>query len=151
MTSAAELPIAEQASLLRRIGALIYDGLLVIAIYAFTIVMIVTVTGEAAIGPFVQSFIFAEIFAFFIYFWTRYGQTLGMRAWHLSLVNVSGAPLSLAQGVLRFFVGLAGLLALGMGILWVMVDPHRRSWSDLMSDSRIRFVAPETPDKRKDK
>lgn len=143
----AELPIAEQASLLRRIGALIYDGLLVIAIYALTIVTIVTVTGEAAVGPFVQSFIFAEIFAFFIYFWTRYGQTLGMRAWHLSLVNLSGTPVSLAQGVLRFFVGLAGLLALGMGVLWIMVDPHRRSWSDLMSDSRIRFVAPEEQEK----
>ncbi|MCR9279643.1 MAG: RDD family protein [Pseudomonadaceae bacterium] len=147
MTTSAELPIAEQASLLRRLGALIYDGLLVVAIYAFTIVVIVTVTGEAAVGPFVQSFIFAEIFAFFVYFWTRHGQTLGMRAWHLTLVNLSGSQVSLAQAALRFFVGLAGLLALGMGVLWVMVDPHRRSWSDLMSDSRIRFNAPEPKSK----
>lgn len=145
----AELPVAEQAGIGRRIGAVVYDGLLVIAIYAFTIVALVTVTGQQATGPIVQSFVFLEVFAFFVYFWVRHGQTLGMRAWHLTLVTTDGNPISLAQAVLRFFIGGLALAPLGLGLLWVAVDPYRRSWSDLASDSRIRYLPPAPTAKTK--
>lgn len=121
---------------------MIYDGLLIVAIYAFTIVLLVTITGQEATGPIVQSFIFLEVFAFFAFFWVRHGQTLGMRAWHLTLVSTDGNPVSLAQAAVRFFVGGIALATLALGLLWVVVDPYRRSWSDLASDSRIRYVTP---------
>ena len=57
------------AGLLRRLGAMIYDGLVVIALWMATLFPIVALTNTAAVGAAVQSLLFFELVAFFVFFW----------------------------------------------------------------------------------
>ena len=93
-------------------------------------------------GPLLQSFLLLETYAFFAFFWLRRRETLGMLAWRLQVhPNAPSTPLSLTQVTLRFVGAILGIAALGQGYLWILFDPHKRSWSDLLSDTRI-FVVP---------
>jgi len=88
----------------------------------------------------VQSLLFLELFLFFVWSWVYRGQTLGMMAWRLRVEADDGSPLRLLQATTRFFGALLSFLPLGLGQLWILVHPDRRSWSDLMSSSRVVVV-----------
>jgi uncharacterized RDD family membrane protein YckC len=119
---------------------MIYDGMLVLALWLFTLFPIVAVANDFVYGPAVRGLLFLELFGFFAYFWMYRGQTLGMLAWGLELRSVHGPRLSLSQAILRFIGALLGLLAAGIGYLWLLVDPGRRAWPDLLSGSVVVHV-----------
>lgn len=125
------------AGFLVRLMAMIYDGLILIAIWIFTIVLLVTVTGEAQVGAWVQSLLFLECFAFFAYFWSKDGQTLGMLAWRLRIVDNDSDSLSGQQVLLRFVGALLGYACLFVGYFWILGTPTKRSWSDIFSKTHV--------------
>ncbi len=115
-----------------------YDGLLILALWMITLLaMVVANGGEAVLGALVQSALFLEAFVFFAWFWSRAGQTAGMRAWRLHLVSNDGGRITLNQATARFFAGLLSLAALGLGYWWALFDRQRRTWPDILSGSRI--------------
>lgn len=118
---------------------MVYDGLLVLAVWMLTLFPLVALSNGAVYGPAVRGILFLELYAFFTWFWTRRGQTLGMLAWRLRIETEDGRPLTLTQATLRFLGALASFACLGLGYLWVLFDPHGRSWSDLLSSSRVHF------------
>lgn len=129
------------AGLARRLGAMLYDSLLVFALWLTTLIIFVAVAEGAVEGPLLQSFLLLETYAFFAFFWLRRRETLGMLAWRLQVhPNTPNTPLSLTQVTLRFIGAILGCAALGLGYLWILVDSEKRSWSDLLSDSRILVV-----------
>jgi uncharacterized RDD family membrane protein YckC len=130
--------------LLRRLGAMIYDGLLVLALWLFTLFPMVAISNDMVYGPLVRSVLFLELYGFFAYFWVYRGQTLGMLAWRLQVVSDVGPSMTLTQATLRFIGAMASFATLGLGYLWMYVDAQRRSWSDRMSSSRI-LVTPKAP------
>ena len=115
--------------------AMVYDALVVLGIWVFTIVILVTVRGDAVVGAWVQSLLFIELFAFFSYFWIRRGQTIGMLAWRLRIV--SAEPMTLRRVLMRFVGALLGAACLFLGYLWILFDVERRSWSDMLSGTRV--------------
>ena len=125
----------ERAALRFRVAAMIYDSLAILSIWVFTIVLLVTLTGNAVIGAWVQSLLFIELFAFFAFFWIHRGQTIGMLAWRLRLE--SPVPFTLRQALYRFLGALVSFLCLGLGYFWIWFDKDRRSWSDIVSNSYI--------------
>jgi len=130
----------------RRIGAMIYDGMLVLALWLATLFPMVALSNQAVYGAVVQTLLFLELYAFFVFFWLYRGQTLGMLAWKLAVRSDDGGPLTLRQATLRFFGGMLSLACAGLGYLWILVDRENRSWSDLLSGSRIvrtRIAPPE--------
>ena len=126
---------ANTAGLFIRLLAMIYDALVVLGIWIFTIVLLVTITGDAVVGAWVQSLLFVELFAFFAYFWMKRGQTVGMLAWRLRLV--SNDPISLRTVLLRFVGALLGAVCFFIGYIWVLFDTEGRSWSDMLSNTQI--------------
>lgn len=131
---------ARPAGLPRRLGAMLYDGLLIIGIWMFTLFPLVAISGVAVSGPGVQSLLFVEVFGFFCYFWMRRGQTVGMLAWGLKVHSLNGDALSLRQALLRFIGALLGLATFGTGYLWMLIDPGGRTWSDLLSRTEVTYV-----------
>ena len=125
----------ERAPLRFRFGAMLYDAIIVLALWMVTIGLLVGVLQQAVVGAWVQSILFVELFAFFAYFWIHKGQTIGMVAWRLRLV--SPVPFTLRKALLRFCGALASFLTLGLGYFWIWFDKDRRSWSDLASNSFI--------------
>jgi uncharacterized RDD family membrane protein YckC len=129
------------AGLPRRLGAMLYDALLVLAIWLLTLLaLVIAHGGDVATGPVVQTVLFLEMYAFFVFFWMRRGQTVGMVAWRLHVESVDGRPLTLTQATLRFFGALAAILSLGIGYLWKFLEPGGRTWPDLLSNTQIIYT-----------
>ncbi len=132
------------AGLLRRLGAMVYDTLLVLAMWLVTLFPLVALSNASVSGAAVQSLLFVELFAFFAYFWVARGQTLGMLVWRVHLVSATesgaGCKITPKQALLRFVGALASFLTLGLGYLWILVDARRRAWPDLLSQTRVLYV-----------
>ncbi|MXW54069.1 MAG: RDD family protein [Gammaproteobacteria bacterium] len=132
----------ERAPFRYRLAAMLYDTIIVAAIWVFTIVLLVTLTGDSVVGAWVQSLLFIELFVFFAFFWIHKGQTIGMLAWRLRLE--SEQPFTLRKAFFRFCGAMASFLTLGVGYYWIWFDPLRRSWPDIFSDSYIVRYSKET-------
>ena len=119
-----------------------YDALIVAALWMTSVGLLVMLVNGAVIGAPIQSLAFVETFAFFAYFWTRRGQTVGMLAWHLRVETADGSPFRLAHALLRFVGALLSFATLGVGYLWMLIDPDRRTWPDMLSGTQVIHVRP---------
>lgn len=120
---------------------MVYDTLLVAALWLFTLFPMVAISNDAVYGAAVRSVLFLELYGFFVFFWVRRGQTLGMLAWRLEIHTCDHTPLTLSQATMRFLAAMLSFACLGLGYLWILVDPQRRSWSDMMSATRVLYRA----------
>jgi len=130
----------------RRLGAMIYDTLLVIALVMSLLLIAVALSNGSIDSAYSQPLTIVATYAFFAFFWLRNRQTLGMLAWQLEIQpnSIAGEngdpvipPLTVTMITLRFIGACAGAIALGLGYLWMLIDSQNRSWSDLLSGTRI--------------
>lgn len=82
-----------------------------------------------------QLLVFFEIYFYFAYSWKAGGQTLGMRAWKIKVINANGKPFSYAQAGIRFLLGTLSTLLLGLGLFWKFFSKEGKSWMDIASQS----------------
>ena len=126
----------------RRIGAILYDSLLLFALlFLGTIPFIAIYGGEHVPSetPSHQLTVALIIYLFFIVFWSRFGRTLGMQSWGLRIVDQEGQLPGIGACTIRFVVGILSLAALGLGFLWQLVDREGLSWHDRASGTRLRY------------
>jgi len=128
---------ATPAPLWQRLTAGVYDLLPLIGLWFVAGGLALAITG-GALDPhrlahklLVQALVLALSAAYFVLSWTRGGQTIGMRAWRLRVVQVDGSALGVWRALLRFFVALVSLAALGLGYWWVLIDREKRAWHDI--------------------
>ncbi len=137
-----------RAGLLRRLGAMLYDGLLLLAVLMVVTALFLPLTGGEAVDspghPVLEfayrSALLLSIAAFFGLPWTRSGQTLGMASWRLRVEREDGTLLGWGDTVRRLAWSVASLLPLGLGFLWILFDPQRRAWHDRLSRTRVVVV-----------
>jgi len=142
------------AGLLRRLGAMLYDGLLLQALLMVATALLLPLTGGEAIAPGthpVLAFVYRGVLllvvvGFFGLFWTQRGQTLGMAAWRLRVQRDDGRLLTWGDTVRRLAWSVVSLLPLGLGYLWILLDPARRAWHDRLSGTRV-VVLPKARDR----
>lgn len=79
----------------------------------------------------------------FIWVWSG-GQTPGMRACRLTLINFDGYPPDPAARWLRFMGACLGYCAGGLGLLWALLDEESLAWHDHISKTFPTFYGPET-------
>lgn len=93
------------APLWRRLAASIYDGLLLIALWMVTLLLgCLPLNALFDLPPgnaMNRLLLLAVALGFFALFWSRGGQTLGMRAWRLQVRRLDGSPLLLPVAVVR--------------------------------------------------
>jgi uncharacterized RDD family membrane protein YckC len=129
----------------RRAAALIYDAFLLAALLmVFTGAALFLTRGKAilpeAVGPWVYAYYAGEvaiIAGYYILNWLRSGQTLGMRAWRLRAVNVSGNTMSLGAAILRAAFGFLAWAPAALGVLWLYLDPDHLALHDRFSRTRV--------------
>ncbi len=129
----------------RRFAALIYDAFLLAALLIiFTFAALVFTGGHAILRATVGDWYFlycageiGVIASYYIVNWMRSGQTLGMRAWRLRAVSDAGKPLQLGAACARFACGILAWAPLGLGVLWLYVDPERLALHDRLSHTRV--------------
>ena len=138
----------EPAGLLRRLGAMLYDGLLLLALLMVATGLFLPLTGGEAISrrddPALE-FVYRAVLlmltvGFFGIFWTRRGQTLGMASWRVRVEREDGALPGWGDALRRLVAAVLSWLPLGLGFLWILVDPQRRAWHDRLSRTRVVVV-----------
>ncbi|MGB5210951.1 MAG: RDD family protein [Gammaproteobacteria bacterium] len=127
---------------MRRLAALVYDSLVVIALLMLTGFAAIALTAGDAVPagtPWFQALLLGVTAAFFCSFWITGGQTLGMRAWRLRLIkdDGQGSPVTLVPALIRFFAAWLSLLPLGLGFFWIVVDRRHLAWHDRISGTRV--------------
>ena len=130
------------ASLLRRIGAMIYDALLVIALLFLTTLPFIALRGGESVETENFSYqltLILVIYLFFVGFWTSKGRTLGMQSWGLRVESASGGLPSVSAASLRFVAAILSWACLGMGFLWQLVDRDKCTWHDRLSGTRLVY------------
>lgn len=151
------------APLWRRLAAMFYDTLLLIALWFVTTGLYLAVIG-AVIGadtlhqqadqghfdrnPFLGSLLFVETFFFFAYFWRKLGQTLGMQVWRVRIQSDDGRRLRWTQCILRFMGALFSALPAGLGYWWMLWDKEGKTWHDKYSLSRVVLMPSAKASKR---
>lgn len=92
----------------------------------------------------IQAYLLLICLLFFCWFWVHGGQTLGMRAWRLRVVNPDGTTVTWRRAVIRFFSALLSWVPLGLGYLWILIDKENRAGHDLLSGTVVILV-PASP------
>ena len=124
---------APRAGLIRRLAAMMYDWLILAALWmaamavALALVALLNAVGIISLASYTdhadfiarhkvwfQLYSVAWFCWFYLYFWCCGGQTLGMRAWRLLLVQQNGQAVTLRQALLRAVTSLFGI-----GNLWL--------------------------------
>ncbi len=69
-------------------------------------------------------------FLYFAHYWTKSGQTPGMKVWKVKVVNHDGTLISWMQALLRYITAFFGL-----GLLWSFFNKKRSAIQDNLSKS----------------
>ena len=131
----------KNSSLLRRLGAVLYDTILVAALLLFTSVPFVIARAGEAVDPYTlghQITLLLVTIVFFIGFWSRSGSTLGMLAWGLRVETADGQAPTIKVASIRFFASILSWIPLGLGFLWQLWDKDGLTWHDRLSGTRLR-------------
>lgn len=154
----------QRAGFLRRLLAMVYDTLVAIAVgMCAAMVMIVALVVMLKNGVLdlqgyaepadliqasfvykllIQSWVGLWIAGFFLWFWKRGGQTLGMRAWRLRIYSTVDEPMTWARLLLRLVSSLGGL-----GTLLVLFDiKNKQSLQDLLAKTEVLKLSKEAND-----
>jgi uncharacterized RDD family membrane protein YckC len=155
--------VAQVPGIARRLAAFVYEGVLLFGV-VFTAGLVygaLTRQRHALQGQTgLQAFVFLVLAAYFVIFWSRGGQTLAMRAWHIRLVTPEGGPVGRLRALCRYLASwiwfapaliaarIAGLhntweiftlVAVGVVAyaLLALVHPQRQFWHDALCSTRL--------------
>lgn len=150
-------------SLKRRLACFVYEGVLLFSVLMIAGYLFSSLTQQrhAMLGRHaLQAFLFIVLGIYFAWFWSRGGQTVAMKAWHIRLVASNGQPVSQARAVCRYLLSwlwfLPALVALSLsglnslpamfGLLFAGVvafaalsrlHPARQFWHDSVCGTRL--------------
>lgn len=143
------------ASIWRRLAALLYDSFILLAI-SFLYGAAATFVGAAAgwhhadYQPMFQHWAFTlgwvlVLAIFYIWFWHKSGQTIGMRTWRLKLVDDDNPNITPSWRLcaLRALVSPPMIIFVGVGYWYGLIDKQRRCLHDRCSHTRVIEVAKE--------
>jgi uncharacterized RDD family membrane protein YckC len=128
-----------RAGLFRRLGAMFYDSLLLVAVLMGVTGAVIAAHG----GPIdyhhflYRGLLVVVTFIYFGGFWVHGGQTLGLRTWRLQVQRLDGGPITWPQALVRFAAAAPSLLLGGVGLLWILADRRNMAWHDHLSKSVI--------------
>jgi len=144
------------AGFFRRMGALVYDSLVVVAIlmaaagsgflvaYGLLAMGVISLEGYPDLGGYLgeqllfQLYIWSCALGFYVWFWCHGGQTLGMRAWRLRVQNADGSNISYTQALIRLATA-----TLGLGNLMALFDRKHNAFQDLWAKCEVVVLTPE--------
>ncbi len=143
----------------RRLAALAYDLLAVLAVTMVTVMLCLLITrGHLhADATWYRLTLFAAVAAYFLLSWVRGGQTLGMRPWRIHVCTSAGNRPGIGRATARFAVAATPLSLLELGHVWpagmtllapifawtaffavALLDPRRRALHDLLTGTELR-------------
>ncbi len=159
---------SQAPGLARRLAAFLYEGVLLFGVVWIvgTVYGVVTNQRHALVGALgLKVTLFVVLGLYFVYFWSRHGQTLAMKTWHLRVVARDGRPPAWPRAALRYLLAWLWFLpALAWVALWGLkggavttaivvagvlayaalarLRPDRQFFHDVLSGTRIVDARP---------
>ena len=148
--STAETKHVEWGGFVRRTGALVIDGGVIVCLEAvmFTLAYIGYKVGLAAHGKVVRLenaislmgwFMWGGVglsAAYFVVFHGIDGQTIGKRLLGLRVVGRQQGAVTFKQAFVRW-LAMAGFAPIGLGFLWALWSREKRAWHDLLAQTWV--------------
>jgi len=159
---------ARAPSLRRRMACLVYEVLILFGIGLLpgaVGALLLAITGHPQ-DTALRVIAFAIYGMYFVWFWSRRGQTLPMQTWHIRLVTEDGQRPSVARASMRYLAGCAWiapasllawangwtrwqfLVAVGVGVvvyaLLARLHPQRQFWHDALCKTRLINAQPRS-------
>ena len=128
--------------LFRYLAIIFYDIFLLSSVLIFAGFVAVALNGGKAISHdnvFFLCYLIIVSFLFYGWCWTKGGQTLGMRAWHVWLVSCDNKKITWRQAFMRFSVAILSCLTMGLGFWWQYISKNKRSWPDMASNTTLYY------------
>mgnify|MGYP001315211685 CR=1 FL=1 len=128
--------------MLKMLAALLYDCLvlmgLIFAVMALQVGLyqILDLTDEQHTW-FKQLLILTTLYAYYSVSYYKQGQTIGMKAWKLKLVQQDGSLATRQQILIRWLCAILSVPLLGLGHWSALFRQDRRSLVDLISKTQI--------------
>jgi uncharacterized RDD family membrane protein YckC len=144
-TPGATLLSLQLASLRLRLMSLVYEGILLIGILFVSSYAYLSFAREAQSGwprALFQLYLLCVCGAYFVFCWTRTGQTLALKTWRMRIIREDGQPLTVSRALWRYLLAIPGMLS-GISLLWAALDKDRQFLHDRLAMTRI--VRTETP------
>jgi uncharacterized RDD family membrane protein YckC len=157
----------ETPSLRRRLASLVYEILLLFGVSLLPGAigaLLLAITGRPQ-DTALRLIAFAIFGLYFVWFWSRRGQTLPMQTWRIRLVTAHGKRLSIARASARYLVGCAWVApatvlaslngwtgwhllgAVGVGVvayaMLALLHPQRQFWHDALCGTRLVDAHPQ--------
>ena len=154
----------KRAGFFRRLVAMVYDTLVAIAVgMCAAMVIIVTfvvllkngvmdlqgyaepadlIQASTLYRSIIQVWVGGWIVGFFLWFWKKGGQTIGMRAWRLRIYSTVDEPMTWSRLIVRLITSLGGL-----GTLLVLFDfKNKQSLQDRIAKTEVIHLSKEAND-----
>lgn len=131
--------------LFRRIAAMLYDSLVVIATLMVATSLLLPFTHGQAIPAdnyIYKLYLIFVMCGFYTCLWIYRGQTLGLLAWKLKIESLDGKPVQLQQALLRFILAFPSIGLFGLGLLWSVFDSDGLALHDRLSKTKIIYTSP---------
>jgi uncharacterized RDD family membrane protein YckC len=144
-----DLSKAKKPSILRRLGALLYDLILLLGVLmlanAIVVIPYEVINGHPVYEHFIpltllRLYLLGVVGAFYVYFWTHGGQTLGMKAWRIQVIGQDGESVGFNSAVKRFAWSIVSLVPAGLGLWWSLFNRQGLAWHDSRSNTRVVLI-----------
>jgi uncharacterized RDD family membrane protein YckC len=127
-------------SFLRRLAAIFYDSLLLSSVFFCATFILISFIGDGAIESgnlLYDAFLILLAYLYFCWHWVKGGQTLGMRSWHVLVIDESDTALNWKQASLRYAASLLSLIIFGLGFVWALFDKKNKALHDHLSKTKL--------------
>ncbi len=124
----------------RRLASALYDLLLVAALVLIATFPFLAFFGDSTHGwrrHVLQAWVVFVTGAYFVWFWTRGGQTLPMKTWHIRVVRWDGQPIGMGRAIHRYVIAALGFFAVGLGFAWALFDRDRQFLHDRLAGTAL--------------
>lgn len=124
----------------KRLMAMFYDSLLLFSLFFLATMILILFTNV----EFVESnniaydlYLLLIVYLYFVWHWINGGQTLGMRAWHIKLINRGMGQVSWGIATSRFCLALLSFISFGLGFMWALFNKEKLTFHDRYSKTRL--------------
>ena len=121
----------EKVGFIKNIIICVYDLMLLFSVLFFmSMPWVIVTSGEAVIGNiFYQLYLLIIILTYYLWFWIKHGQTLGMKSWKTYVLNTDNTKINIRQGIIRIILALVGC--------YLVLIFTSKSLQDIISNSHI--------------
>jgi uncharacterized RDD family membrane protein YckC len=124
-------------------GALLFGGGVLIGKTTGIVDMVLTSRGFEflqVIAPLLKAALTSSVCVpplYFIVMIAVFGQTIGKMITGIRVVRSDGRPVSFLRAFIRFLAYIPSGMLLFTGFLWILWDPERQGWHDMLADTVV--------------